>query len=385
MVSVTARTEYARAAHQVAAYLALVTLAGGVVALVVMSGLGIAGGVTASVTGALVVVSLGCAAVGRWLPRGAVVLSVDSDNVYFGAEDRDVISRPLNLLVSATIGPVAERAVIGHRDLRVAGLPALRLVFTTGADPDGDGGVDVEQWEVAVAAGDPAAATVIARLRSAAPATPSRWAESLQDTDEVTTTRAATGTTAATGDPPVSGPRIADAGSDEAARRLWEEAVRRHDDVLGGYGPYEIDPALMLAYPAVTDVTLDQVQDFQFALENAGALRTDRYPGSRERADAYQRAVEQLRRAWIACESEGRRIGTAYLHDADQADLNRALRLYRHARGGSTEAEQVAYYGRVRDIVGSLMDRGSLHPPHAAVAELDSAARRMLDPPAPRV
>lgn len=175
-------------------------------------------------------------------------------------------------------------------------------------------------------------------------------------------------------------PTIAEAGSDDAAKRLWEEATRRHDTVLSAYGAYELDPAMMMTYPAVTDVTLDHVQAFQHALSEANALRTDRFPADLARAEAYQLRVRTLVTSWTACESAGRRLGTAHLDDTDKADLGRALKLYRHADRGTTAEEQAAYLNRARDIVGTLVDRGSLHPPQATIAELDSMARRMIGP-----
>ena len=174
-------------------------------------------------------------------------------------------------------------------------------------------------------------------------------------------------------------PRIADAGTEEAARRLWEESVRRHDEILRAYAGYELDPAMLLRYPAVTDVTVEQTQDFHHALDEAGALRTDAYPGDRGIADAYQQSVRRLRRAWIACEKHGRRVGTGYLDPADRNSLDTALKLYNHAAASSTPTEQASYYGRVRDIVSTMTDRGVLHPPQAALSELESVTRRALE------
>ncbi|MGV9672865.1 MULTISPECIES: hypothetical protein [unclassified Gordonia (in: high G+C Gram-positive bacteria)] len=381
MVSVTARTEYTRGLHQVCSYGAAASLVAGLVALVMMPALGAPGLVTAGVTAGLVVVSLAATALSRMLPRGAVLLSVDADSVYFGTEEHGVTSRGLSQLVSATLGPVATRTEIGGRTLVIGGMRYLTMVFTTRASTTGfgadeDGHEDIERWSVVVADSDPAAARAVERLRVAAPGTPSRMGDGGR-------TPAESASQVSLSDSEViSGPRIVDAGSEDAARRLWEETTRRHDDVLRAYGNYETDPAMMLAYPAVTDVTLDQVQNFQLALENADALRTERYPGSRDRAGAYQRAVESLRRSWVTCERDGRRIGTRYLQAADQDDMTTALRLYRHAQGENTEDAEDAYT-RVRTIVGDLIDRGSLHPPQAAVAELDATAGvATTEPPA---
>ena len=84
--------------------------------------------------------------------------------------------------------------------------------------------------------------------------------------------------------PEADGPRIGDASSDAAAVRLWEDSLRRHDAVLTAYGRYELDTELVLRFPAVTDITRDEVQAFHDTLDDANALRTENYPGDRARA-----------------------------------------------------------------------------------------------------
>ena len=87
----------------------------------------------------------------------------------------------------------------------------------------------------------------------------------------------------------------------------------------------------------------------------------------------------RLRRAWIACESHGRRVGTSYLERADQSELDTALKLYHHAASSTTAAEQATYYGRVREIITRLTDRGALHPPEAQLKELEAVTRRAIE------
>lgn len=381
------------------------------VALVALVGLNIAGVdglVVSAVVAGLLAVSLAAAAYGRLGDRGAVLLTVDDDTVYFGDEDRTLVSYPLTALRSFAIGGPADDTspMSGERaqHLTVSGQKYLKLTFVrdqprvgTRADED----LDSDFWRVAISEGDPAATAVIDRLRMHAPQRVSALKSSTQKSStqkNSTQKQAAPQQEAGAGrwekasvppdrDPaddensPVDlrRPRIADAGSDEAAQRLWEEATRRHDEVLGVYGTYELDPALLLKYPAVTDVTVEQTQTFHLALDEATALRTDAYPGNRGRADAYQQSVAALRRAWIACEKHGRRIGAGYLEPADQDALGTALKLYNHAAASSTAAEQATYYGRVRDIVTTMTDRGVLHPPEAAVAELHAVTRRALE------
>lgn len=389
MVPVTCRTEYLTGRHHISAGAAWIVMMVAMIALVGLNIAGVDGLLISAVVAGLLALSLFAAAYGRLGERGAVLLTVDDDTVYFGNEDRTLVSYPLSALRSFAIGGPADDTspMTGRRaqHLTVFGQKYLKLTFAreqpragTGADED----LDPDFWRVAIIEGDPAASAVIDRLRVHAP-----QRVSTEKKADPPKEKASVATVPPDHDPsndehsPVDlrRPRIADAGSDEAAERLWEEATRRHDEVLSAYGTYELDPALLLKYPAVTDVTVDQTQTFHLALDEATALRTDSYPGNRGRADAYQQSVAALRRAWIACEKHGRRIGAGYLEPADQNALDTALKLYNHAEASSTPAEQATYYGRVRDIVTTMTDRGVLHPPEAAVAELSAVTRRALE------
>ena len=403
MVSVTCRTEYLTGRHHASAGAAWIVMMVALVALVGLNIAGVDGLLIAVVVAGLLAVSLFAAAYGRLGERGAVLLTVDDDTVYFGDEDQTLVSYPLSALQSFAIGgPAYETSSMTGRQaqqLTVLGQKYLKLTFARpqhGSDAGADEDVDPDLWQVAIVEGDPAAAAVIDRLRAYAPQRVSTTKNAAHKSDrEKAADRPATVSVGSM--PPAHDltdhdssdreptpvdlrrPRIADAGSEEAAQRLWEEATRRHDEVLTAYGTYELDPALLLKYPAVTDVTVEQTQTFHLALDEATALRTDAYPGNRGRADAYQQSVAALRRAWIACEKHGRRIGAGYLEPADQNALDTALKLYNHAEASSTPAEQATYYGRVRDIVTTMTDRGVLHPPEAAVAELSAVTRRALD------
>ncbi|OHV05295.1 hypothetical protein [Mycobacterium talmoniae] len=354
MVAVTARTEYLTRRHRAAARTGAAVLSAGLIALVGLNVAGASGFVIAAIVAALVTVSLGVVAYGRLGDRGAVLVTVDAETVYFGTEDHEIVSYPLASLTAARRGGPAEATSTTGRHLTVRGQKYLKLTFATDTGSD--------EWWVAIIESDPAAAEVLDRLQATLPepyaaAGPKPVAEP---------------TASAT-------PRIADAGTEDAAKRLWEEAVRRHDDILGAYSVYELDPAMLLRYPAITDVTVEQTQTFHVALEDAQALRTEVYPANQGLADAYQQAVVTLRRAWIGCESHGKKVGTTYLDTADQDDLDTALKLYNHAAASTTPAEQATYYGRVREIVSRLADRGAIHPPKVQLAQLEGVTRRAIE------
>lgn len=368
-VAVSARTEYLTARHRTAATTGTLLLAASLVALVALNLCGATGFVTATTVAALITAALGAAAYGRLGDRGAILVSVDADTVYFGNEDRQIVSYPLASLTAARRGGPADATSTEGRHLTVLGHKYLKLTFTSGA-----GGHD--EWWVAIVESDPAAAEILRRLQAALP-TPPRAAKAAATPSSASPPPSAPPEAPAA--PPSGGPRIADAGTEEAAKRLWEDAIRHHNDILGAYGTYELDPAMLLRYPAITDVTVEQTQTFQMALDEAQALRTEAYPDSRGLADAYQQAVVALRRAWIGCEAHGKKVGTGYLEQADQDELDTALKLYNHAAASTMPAEQATYYGRVRAIVGKLAERGAIRPPKVQLAQLEGVTRRAIE------
>ncbi|MCB1293160.1 MAG: hypothetical protein KDB67_00535 [Gordonia sp.] len=355
-----------------------------VIALVTLNALDVAPIVVMVVVGALICAGLLAGAAGRYRHRHAVLVTVDSDTVYFGSEHHHLVSRPLSELAAADFRPSATTTstMSGDRarDLTVAGHPVLRLTFLRESDlvdgiPAGwtrRAEPEEEVWDVALDPSDPVAAEIISRIGATVPrAQPDSAARGGSRQHA-----APSGNVPA---PEADGPRIGDASSDAAAVRLWEDSLRRHDAVLTAYGRYELDTELVLRFPAVTDITRDEVQAFHDTLDDANALRTENYPGDRARAEAYQLAVRRLRRAWAACETAGKAAGTGYLDEPTRKDLGTALKLYRHAEASTVAAEQATYYGRVRDIVTTLSEQAYIHPPQTVIDELNAATRRALE------
>lgn len=366
-VALTARTEYLTPAARLALRAAPVCAVAAPLALVILRVAGVSGIVTAAVTLILLGAALGLSAAGRVLGRRAVVLGVDDDSVFVGSESHGIVGYALSDVRQVSPATrVAESSDMTGRDLRIAGHDAVEITF---ASASGDPTSDV--WRVPVTENDTASKLVVARLRGRAPF---RAAWVVGD-DRAASSATRQDESARRPD----GPRVSDAGSDEAAERLWEDATRRHDKILQGYGVYEMQPEVMMRFPAVTDITRDEVQSFHQALDEATALRTDRYPGTRARADAYQQAVNALRSAWIRCETTGRAAGTDFLDPAAKDDLDTARKLYAHAQSSAIPTEQATYYGRVRDIVTALTDRGALRPPEPAIAEIVAATRRAIE------
>ncbi|WP_025089385.1 hypothetical protein [Mycobacteroides abscessus] len=287
--------------------------------------------------------------------RASVRLGIIDDHVVIGDEvigHQDLV-RSLAEVVSVEVSDtLADRTLI-HPDAGVYQVMGSQYLTIGFQSRDVGSSTSVQTVKVAANASDPVAETIIEALRDAAP------------TDVKPATES------------VLSPAAASPAADE---RLWGVARQIHDSVLTEYGRYELDPALFLRYPGVTDVTRGPVMDFQIALAEAQALRTDNYPGDPALAGRYRAAADTLRRAWVRCEADGKSAALGDLPAAARADLTTAGKLLAHAEGTTHGAEKAAYLRRVQDTVARLTDRGVLHPPLQVLAAIEAAARRALEP-----
>lgn len=156
---------------------------------------------------------------------------------------------------------------------------------------------------------------------------------------------------------------------DRAQRQRWEQATAAHDDVLAAYGAFELDPAMLLRFPAMWDLSSPPIVNFHDALELAGSLRSDEYPGA-DHALEYVGAVSMLRTDWAAAERHARSTGTGGLSDADAGECRKAMSLWQHAEG-ATGPERATYLERVLGTLDGLADRGVVAMPeklHDALA-----------------
>ncbi len=160
-------------------------------------------------------------------------------------------------------------------------------------------------------------------------------------------------------------------------RARWEQATQQHDGVLSAYGAYELDPAMLLRYPALWDLTAPAVIDFHDALELAGSLRTDEYPGP-EAAEEYLGAVAMLRSDWATADRYARSTGTGGLGDVDAGACRKALALLQHARGTSGP-ERATYLERVIGAMDTLAERGVVTAPAPMQQALRAEVRRAIE------
>ncbi|EGD56111.1 hypothetical protein SCNU_04606 [Gordonia neofelifaecis NRRL B-59395] len=157
----------------------------------------------------------------------------------------------------------------------------------------------------------------------------------------------------------------------------WQRSVEHHNQVLGAYGAFELDPRMLLQYPALWDLSAPAVIAFHDCLETAGELRTDQFPGD-DRAGRYISAVTELRSAWAAADRFARQTGTDDLDPADARDCRRALKLLTHA-DGAEKNERAAYLQQVLNTVDRLTERGVVPQPERVRSALTAKLRRAIE------
>ncbi|WP_134324609.1 hypothetical protein [Cumulibacter soli] len=143
---------------------------------------------------------------------------------------------------------------------------------------------------------------------------------------------------------------------------LWRRARERHDAVLLAYSPYEVDPGMVMRFPAMTDVTIPATAEFIEALSDASAFRTDEFPDGKLSA-AYRDSISALEMAWSAAERHARSVGTSLLADTDRRRLDQAYKLLKHAEGASTDAERATYFQQVKTLMDDLARSGAIMTP----------------------
>lgn len=318
-----------------------------------------------------------------------VLVGITGDEIVFGTAGHGTVSRPLSTLtgVHVSVEPSSSTVIdLTAGECRLAGVRFLHLRFRSSVADDHRGnavgddavrgnavGGNPARYNVALSESDPAAAELVRRLRAAAAANGGALPP---PASRMPTSSATPAGPSATPDTETA----ENADNTDADLALWTASTRIHGQVLLEYGAYELDPSLFLQFPAVTDVTREPVMDFHHALADVQALHTENYPGDPAFAQKYRDAVETLRRAWIRCERDGRAAGTSYLPAADDADLTRAAKLYRHALATDRDDERVAYLHKVTQTVADVTARGRVAPPAQTVAAIETQIRRALEP-----
>ncbi|MFV0534815.1 MAG: hypothetical protein ACK5MR_14335 [Cumulibacter sp.] len=155
---------------------------------------------------------------------------------------------------------------------------------------------------------------------------------------------------------------------------LWRRARERHDAVLLAYSPYEMDPAMVMQFPAMTDVTTRATAEFIEALSDSSAFRTDEFPDGKLSA-AYRDSISALEIAWNAAERHARSVGTSLLADTDRRRLDQAYKLLKHAESASTDAERATYFQQVKTLMDDLARSGAIMTPPKARQAISTKVR----------
>jgi hypothetical protein len=170
----------------------------------------------------------------------------------------------------------------------------------------------------------------------------------------------------------------------DRARATWSEATARHDGVLSEYGQWELDPTMLLSYPALWDYSRPANQEFFAAMERCAQLRTGDIPGGpgsphAEAVEAYAAATQRLATSWRVAEQDARKTGRETLSEELAKDADRALKLLRHADGATTEAEEASYLTQASTIVHRLSERGVIPPRTKAETALEVRRMKALE------
>ncbi|MEE2058252.1 hypothetical protein [Rhodococcus artemisiae] len=364
------RTEYADGPALIRKLLGVTFLLAPIPLLLVLALVGVPSTVIVVVVGASVTCALAMRSFGSLAQqRAAVRLGVVDEQILIGTEDTADDVRPLSELTDVALSKEQSpttRIAPDERDLRVRGVRSLQLTFRDGA-----------VYVVALLETDPVAIEIMQRLRRAVPARPRTYPQ-MKPAGHRTATEPAR--EAAEPQASRSPEPVETSASPAADVRLWEAARVVHNRVLSEYGAYELDPALYLRYPGVTDITREAVMDFHTALEEAQALATDTYPGDAAFAGRYRTAVDALRRRWARCERDGKAAGTGYLPSEDGSDLDTAAKLYNHARSTDNAEEKASYLRKVQQIIQDLDGRGRVHLPQPVVSAIETQVRLALGP-----
>lgn len=174
---------------------------------------------------------------------------------------------------------------------------------------------------------------------------------------------------AATARPPAPSP--------VSVEERWRRSAAHHDEVLSAYGSFELDPAMLLRYPGLWDLSAPAIIAFHDSLATAGELRTDSFPGNAA-GERYIAAVTDLRSTWAAADRFARSTGTDDLDPADARDCRRALKLLAHADGARSQ-ERAAYLQQVLTTVDRLTERGVVPQTERVRAGLTAQLRRAIE------
>ncbi|WP_414119746.1 hypothetical protein [Corynebacterium nuruki] len=185
---------------------------------------------------------------------------------------------------------------------------------------------------------------------------------------------------------PVTAPGTAPASESPAERAtaMWADATDRHDRVLAEYGEWELDPRMLLSYPALWNYALPETQEFFSAMERCSRLRTGDIPGGPKNphpgaVEDYDAATRRLLAAWRVAEQNARRIGHDRLSTPLAKDADRALKLLSHADGAATEAEEASYLSQASTLLHRLTERGVIPPRTKAESALEVRKARALE------
>jgi hypothetical protein len=163
----------------------------------------------------------------------------------------------------------------------------------------------------------------------------------------------------------------------DPVRARWDDAVERHHATMRAYAAFECDIAEVLRLPGLADVTQPATGRFIDAFAEAGALRTDAFPGP-EFAPRFIVAAEHAHRAWTAAVEAAQRTRDARFDPRERALLDQVRTLLDVIGSSAFEAERRTAFRQARRRLAELERRTGWRLPHPAATELEHRARAEL-------
>lgn len=140
----------------------------------------------------------------------------------------------------------------------------------------------------------------------------------------------------------------------------WNELVTRCDDIVKKWADYELDPAKILDFPLLSDMREELTRQFHSALRRAKHLRPEninKVKGLPALGSSFAKAVDDLESAFMAAETEAKRIRWNHFSPDERKRLRRAKDLLDIAlnEGASENERQSAYKRMQKELEGLIV------------------------------
>lgn len=152
-------------------------------------------------------------------------------------------------------------------------------------------------------------------------------------------------------------PRVGKRAQKAERKVRIQELMNRHDALLAEWGDYQLDLEKLIRYPALTDMSVAEVQSMHKAMIQADSLRPRAADEATLDEDAYRQSVVDFEVAWRIALNVAKKQSWSKLTDAERKNLSDAQRLLNLAlnEASSPQERQVAYKQMMRLLEGIVV------------------------------